>query len=530
MSEHSQGFFPILQRHRLTRGGKTALICEGREVSFALLDDQINRFGNVLKGLGVRPKERVIVALPDGPDCFYAFLGSMKGGAWPVLLSPELAAGDYEFIVKDTQATALVTVERSAAATVSAPSVKHRLIIEADHYQALFAAASAVLEPASAATDDAAFLMYTTGGSGELRGVPHSQSAMLCCAENYAGRVLNMSEHDVVFSASKLSLSYGLGNSLIFPLYFGASVVLSPARSTPAEAFRVVAESRPTIIFAVPTLYGMMLKTLDEEVQLASLRLCVSAGEALPAALYHEWKKATGLEIIEGLGATETLHIFIANRPGASHPGSSGAVVPSYEVRLTDEDGQPAAPGEPGLLLVRGRSIASRYWNRPEATAKAMLADGWLKTGDICLEEDGRYTHQGRADTMFKAGGQWVSPARVEAVLQEHPSVKACLVTPHKLEGLLKPIAHVVLKPGTKGDMAMVRELRSHVLGRLPKTMCPVQFNFREDLPNQIIPSNISVNAGEKEGILGGSVHPRSSGCSGKAPHGAEDEADRRRA
>jgi benzoate-CoA ligase len=482
MSPRFENYFDILLHHRLLRGEKTALKYEGTEVSYSLLDDNINRFGNVLKRLGVGPGERLTIALPDCPDTCYAFFGSMKCGVCPVIVSPDSSREDYEFIIEDSQSTALVTTASSNCAGVRIPLLKCALCVEDEDYRAMCAKASVKLDPGNSPAEDITFLVYTTDSEGKLRGVPHSQADMLCSAENYAGLVLNMSENDVVFSASKLSGSYGMGNSLFFPLYFGATVVLLAQKSLPTEVFRIVTESGPTIFFAVPTLYSMMLKTMNEDVRFDSIRFCVSAGDALPAAIYHEWKKRTGLEIVEGIGSTETLHIVISNRPGDVHPGSSGFVVPSYETRIVDENGLPAASGRSGLLLIRGGSIAPCYWNRPYMTAKTMLAEGWLKTGDIYIEEDGCYTYLGRTDQMFKSGGNWVSPAKVEEVLRGHPSVKECAVGRRKFENLMKPVAYVVVNPGAEVTQ-LARDLRSYVLRRLPKYMCPVLFDFCVDLP-----------------------------------------------
>ena len=226
-----------------------------------------------------------------------------------------------------------------------------------------------------------------------------------------------------------------------------------------------------------------MLKTLNETHSLDSLRLCSSAGEALPAATYHSWKELTGLEIIDGIGSTEALHIFISNRPGAVRPGASGYLVPPYEAKIVDGDGLPVPSGEPGDLLIRGKSTAPFYWNRPDKTAETMLADGWLRTGDIYVEKEGCYTYQGRADDMFKVDALWVSPITVEEVLREHPAVLECALTWRKLEGLVKPLAHVVLNAGFQEDMSLFRDLRNHVLQKLPEYMCPVQVVFCAALP-----------------------------------------------
>jgi len=407
----------------------------------------------------------------------------MKYGVCPILLSPDMSQDHYEYVLGDSQASALITVGSSEALKARSGSLKRTLCIDEAGYAGLFGDAAPALDPCPAPESGAAFLLYSSGSTGKPKGVPHSQGDMLFCAEHYAGPVLGMSADDLIFSASKLFFAYGLGNSLIFPLRFGASVILSPRKSTPADVLRVIEERRPTLFFAVPTLYNMLVKTTLERNSFASLRLCISAGEALPAGIYHEWKRQTGLEIIDGIGSTEALHIFISNRPGDVRPGNTGFVVPGYEAGIRGEDGRLAASGQPGTLLIRGRSTAPFYWNKPDITAKTMLDDGWLNTGDIFVEEQGCYTYQGRADDMFKAGGHWVSPLRVEEVLRNHPAVLECAVTSRRLESLVKPLAHVVLKQGYEDDMALFRQLRAFVLERLPEYMCPVQFICTDAIP-----------------------------------------------
>jgi benzoate-CoA ligase len=476
-------YFDILDRHARKNASKVALHHGHGITTYAELNENIGRFGSVLARLGIRPKDRVVVALPDGPDFYFAFFGSMKCGAWPVLLSPDLSHTDYEFILQDSQAVALITVKGSEAAAMEAPHAVKTLLIDDEAYPSLLAGADADLVPFRDAPEDNIFMLYSSGSTGNPKGVPHSQADMLFCARQYAGEVLEMSEGDTVFSASKLFFAYGLGNSLIFPLYFGASTVLFPGKPGPADIFRIIEQYKPTLLCCVPTLYNMILKTMPGAVSLPSLRLCVSAGEALPASAYHGWKELTGLEIIDGIGSTEALHIFISNRPGTVHPGASGFVVPGYEARIVGEDGLPAASGQQGILHIRGRSTARAYWNRPDKTAETMLAEAWLNTGDYFVEEGGCYTYQGREDDMFKAGGAWVSPLKVEEALRSHPSVMECAVTTRRLEGLVKPMAYVVLNPGFTGDMKLMRELRTHVLQHLPDYMCPVQFNYVKEIP-----------------------------------------------
>jgi benzoate-CoA ligase len=261
MTSPFKDYTDILRRQAVVRGDKTALYHEGEEVSYALLEENVNRFGNVLKGLGRRPGERIIIALPDCPDLFYALLGGMKYGVCPILLSPDMTQDHYEYVLGDAQAAALITVGSSEALKARSGSLKRTLCIDEAGYAGLFGGAAATLDPHPAPEDGAAFMLYSSGSTGKPKGVPHSQGDMLFCAEHYAGPVLGMSEGDLIFSASKLFFAYGLGNSLIFPLRFGASVILSPGKSTPADVLRVIEERRPTLFFAVPTLYNITIRS-----------------------------------------------------------------------------------------------------------------------------------------------------------------------------------------------------------------------------------------------------------------------------
>lgn len=473
----------LLDRHVLSRGDKTAIYYGEEQITYRHLREQVNRFGNVLKDRQVSSGERIVIALPDCPDCVYAFLGGMQYGTWPVLVSNLLSEATYRFILNDCRASVLITMSDTEAVGVRTDFLKHTICTDASDFQAAFAAASAELDPYPSSREDIAFMLYSSGSTGNPKGVPHRHGDMPFTADTYGRHVLNISEEDICFSASKLFFAYGLGNSISFPFRAGATVVLNSGKSTPAEVFRVIASYRPSIFFGVPTLYNMMVKMLDETTDLESIRLCVSAGEALPAATYRRWKELSGTEIIDGIGSTEALHIFISNRPGEVRPGTSGRPIPSYEAKIVDDDGLPVPPGQPGHLLIRGRSTAPFYWNRPDKTSETMLGDGWLRTGDIYTEDAGSYCYQGRADDMFKVDANWVSPTRVETVLAEHAAIAECAVTSRMLEGLAKPVAHVVLNAGFPEDAKLSRDLRAHVLKRLPEYMCPVQIVFCTELP-----------------------------------------------
>ena len=473
----------LIYENLVKRGHRIAVFHGHNSFTYLDLAQNINRFGHLLLGLGLRPRERVAIQLPDRPECLYAFLGCIQAGLWPVLMSPDLGPEASNFILCDAQASAVVTARAPAVAEPDCPSVGLRLNVDDTACQAAWAAASPELDPYAAHADDIAFLLYSSGSTGQPNGVPHRHRDMLFCADTYGAGVLGTTDQDIHFSASKLFFAYGLGNSLFLPFRFGAATVLLAAKPTPADIFRVIATQRPTVFFGVPALYSMLVKTFEAAASLDSLRLCVSAGESLPAAVSQEWRRLTGLDILDGIGSTEALHIFISNRPGRVRPGTSGGVVPGYEARIVAEAGQPAAAGQPGDLLIRGASTAPYYWNRPDKTVDTMLPDAWLKTGDIYTEQDGIFTYQGRRDDMFKVDARWVSPVQVEDALREHPAVRECGVTWRRLESLVKPVAHVVLEPGFTAGLDLEKELRLFARTRLPDHACPALVRFQEALP-----------------------------------------------
>jgi benzoate-CoA ligase family protein len=309
---------------------------------------------------------------------------------------------------------------------------------------------------------------------------------MVVTSQRYGADVLGVREDDVCFSAAKLFFAYGLGNGMTFPLWAGATSVLLETRPTPQSTFETVARFKPTLYFGVPTLYAAQLQELEKaKADLSSVRYCVSAGEALPADIFRRWKERTGLVILDGIGSTEALHIFISNRPGDVQPGTSGRVVPGYEARILDEKGNPAKPGEQGRLQVKGPSTAAYYWNNPEKTAATMLAGDWLDTGDTyVLDEKGYYRYCGRSDDMLKVGGIWCSPIEIESLLVSHPKVlEAAVIGCEDAEGLFKPEAWVVLRQGAAASDELAAELMAHCKKNLAPYKFPRQIHFASELP-----------------------------------------------
>jgi len=326
-------------------------------------------------------------------------------------------------------------------------------------------------------------MLYSSGSTGRLKGVPHYPTSLLLPCRLMGEEVLGLRGDDLIFSTSKLSFGYGLINSFSFPLWFGATALLNPERTEVGTVLELIERHSPSIFFSVPTVYTQILLATSEPNLQLPLRLCCSAGEALPALLFEEWQLLTGLEIVDGIGASELSHHFISNRPGQAVPGSTGRVVPGYRVKLVDDDGQEVPEGTEGQLLVSGGTRAPCYWNRPELSRKTMLKNGFTRTGDIFLRRGKNYYYRGRRDDLIKVDARWVAPLRVEKALLHHPAVVECAVAAVRVGPLVRPGAFLVLAPGSSWSPALERELRQLIVSRLPDYMCPARFNVLERLP-----------------------------------------------
>lgn len=465
---------------------KAAYLCGDDTLTHQALAAEAARFANLLRARGVRPGDRVVLSLPDSFGAVKAFLGAMLLSACPTPVNAQLPPEDLAFVLEDCEAAALIAPEEGPAmeAARSTPGLALALPCSLDGPWGL-SGFSSEFEAQPPHPDSPGFMLYSSGSTGRPKGIPHEQETLLEPAKGWGGEVLGVGPRDLIFSASKLSFAYGLICSLSLPLAAGATALLLPEKPGPAELFAAIARHRPTLFFCVPTLYAMLLRSYDpgQGDDLSSLRLCYSAGEALPEALCREWMRATGLDILDGIGSTEACNVFLSNRPGAVRCGASGQLVPGYEARIVDETGNDAPDGAAGELLVRGPGTCRAYWKRPDKTAEAMLPDGWLRTGDVYVREGGVYSHRGRSDDMMKVGAHFVSPVQVEEALRTHPAVLDCAVAAMTVDGLVRPCAHVVLRPGLEPGPELSGDILRHARGLLPPQQCPVAVRFVDDLP-----------------------------------------------
>jgi benzoate-CoA ligase len=478
------------------RGRKIALYYEDKTYTYQDVFDMVNKTGNALKELGVEMEQRVLMIMLDSPEFVATFWGAIKIGAVPVPVNTLMRAVDYEYFLNNSRAKVLVVHEALLPEIEKIQKqfkyLRHIVVVgkakasQISFYEMLDRA-SPNLEAAETHKDDVAFWLYSSGSTGLPKGAVHLHHDMMYCAEYYARGILGISEQDITFSAAKLFFAYGLGNNLYFPFRVGASAVLYPGRPTPDKMFEILKKYRPTLFYAVPTLYGAMLQTAEKDAQYEvppSVRLCISAGEALPAEIYRRWKDRFGVEILDGIGSTEVLHIFLSNQPGKVKPGSSGTVVPGYEAKIVDEGDQEVPVGEIGNLLIKGDSTAAYYWNNQEKTRQTILGE-WIRTGDkYYRDSEGYYWYCGRSDDMLKVGGMWVSPVEVESTLIEHPAVlESAVVGALDEENLIKPKAFVVLREGYHPSPELVEELQTFVKNKIAPYKYPRWIEFVKELP-----------------------------------------------
>ena len=482
---------------------KAAIVGEPRTVTYAELSALTNRVGNALLELGVSRGDRVLVVLPDSAEFIASFFGAAKIGAVAVPVNPFARSADYIHYIQDSGPRAAIIHSEALEAFLPASGERAQMPIvivtegrvETHGVSCLIwddwiASASDALAPGETSSSDPAFMLYTSGSGGTPKGAVHRHADMLVTTRGYAQGVLGLRSDDVTFSTSKLFFAYGLGNGMYFPLAFGASTLLNPKRPTAAHTIEMVSQHRPSIFFSVPTFYAALLReaeTIGRQLDFSSVRQCVSAGETLPSEIFERWKRATGLEILDGIGSTEMLHMFLSSKPGQCKPGSCGFPVPGYDAQILDDAGGETPAGEIGNLWVRGASALAEYWHIPELTARTKRGD-WIVTGDKFLRDsDGYYRYCGRADDMLKVAGMWVSPVEVENALLGHPNVaEAAVVGATDTRGLTYAVAHVTLRSGCEGSIELAEEIRAHVKARLVSHKVPREIRFCSELPKTV--------------------------------------------
>jgi benzoate-CoA ligase len=481
----------LLQGHA-GRADRIAYIDDAGRLSYGELDDRVRRCAAGLLQMGLRREERVLLLMHDSLHFPVAFLGALYAGVVPVPVNTLLTVADYSHMLQHCHAQALIVSQpllAIAQQALDAAALDIPVVVsgtgpaaEGTRSFASLQVQAPLAQAAATAADDIAFWLYSSGSTGRPKGTVHTHANLYWTAELYGRAVLGMRESDVVFSAAKLFFAYGLGNALSFPLSVGATTVLMAERPTPAAVFKRWIDHRVTLFCGAPTGYAGMLASPELPAAAAvSLRLCSSAGEALPRDIGERFSRHFGCEIIDGLGSTEMLHIFLSNRPGEVHYGSSGTVVPGYRLRLVAESGADAAPGEIGDLYVSGPSAALMYWGDRDKSQRTFQGD-WTRTGDkYSRDAAGLYTCAGRSDDMLKVSGMYVSPFEVEATLMQHPAVlEAAVIGKPDAEGLTKSKAFVVLRPG---GAASEDELKAFVKDRLAPYKYPREIEFIAELP-----------------------------------------------
>lgn len=486
----------VLEHNLRARGDELALRTPERQIRFAELVAEANRVGNGLRALGVKRGDRVGLLCLDSVEWVASFFGILKLGAVAVSLNTLLKPEEHAYMLRDSRARALIAHEE-----LLPPPALRRKIDELEAvvsvggtgsggelpYADWIAEQGRELHMVLTHREEICSINYSSGTTGESKGIPHAHKDYPLTAELVGRRTFGLAASDRTFSAAKLFFTFGTGGNLIFPFYVGASAILyagSPRK--PRSVLEMIDRFSPTILYHAPTGYASILALDDftERFDLSSLRLCISAGEALPASIWHAWKERTGLDILDGIGSTENYHMFCCNHPGDIRPGSSGKPVQGYELRLVDEDGGEVGKDELGDLHVRGETAALAYVNLYSVSRRTFLGE-WMVTGDRYRRDaDGYFWHAGRSDDMLKVGGIWVSPVEVESVLMSHPAVLECIIVGHPdRSSLIKPKAFVVLKPGISGSEELAAELVTHCRQQAAEYKRPRWIEFVDDLP-----------------------------------------------
>ena len=479
-------------------GARVAIRCAGRDLTYHEVAQGVETVAAALLRDGLRAEERVLILLPDSPHWVLSFLGAMRAGLVAVPVSTMLTAADLAFLAADSRARAALVHQRftpvieGLAGSGSLDLVvtlggedgppPHLGATPTTTWERWIDMPAAPAAPSAATAEHSAFWLYTSGTTGSPKGAMHRHGDIPYTCETYGTQVLGITRDDRTFSVARLFFAYGLGNSLSFPFSAGATAILDPRPPTPATVIDTLVTERPTLFFGTPTFYAALLAADVPPEAFASVRLCVSAGETLPDAVYERFMERTGVQIVDGIGSTEALHIFLSNRPGEPRRGTTGVPVPGYSVRLVDDAGADVGDGVEGHLLVRGESVCTGYWNRTAVNRRTFLGE-WMRTGDVFVRDgDGGHSYRGRSDDMLKSGGIWVSPAEIEGVIVQHPGVVEAAVVGEKdaVDGIERPVAHVVRRL----DSALTEEqLVAFVCERLASFKRPRRIVFTAELP-----------------------------------------------
>jgi len=483
---------------------RVAIVGVGRKYTYAQLDEYVTRTAHALRGAGCQPGDRVLIVLPDSAEFFAAFFGAAKIGAVAVPVNPHARAADYRHYLSNCGARFAIVHAASVdefAAEAGTRALDLLVIVEPKSdtpkperiarkigtFQDWLPSKTCSVPTHPTRADDVAFFLYTSGSAGAAKAAVHRHRDMLATSRNFAEGVLGLREDDRLYSVSKLYFAYGLGNGMYFPLFFGAGAILNPERPNAGEIAGTINRYKPTVFFSVPTFYAKLLREAERGllIDFSSVRLAISAGEALPAEVFEQFRSRFGVEILDGIGSTEMLHVFLSSRPGKVRAGSCGTEVPGYQAKIMDDAGAAAPEGEVGNLWVKGDSAFTEYWQNPEITANAKR-DGWVVTGDkFTRDVDGYFHYCGRSDDMMKVAGMWVSPGEVENALMGHPAVSECAVVGQTdAVGLVKPVAYIVLRPSvTRPGGGLDSEIHGWLRTRMPGFKCPHDFRFVAELP-----------------------------------------------
>lgn len=485
----------MVDRHiKEGRGKNLAIHYRDQKITYEELLTMVNRFGNALKTIGVEVENRVLMVLPDSPEFFYTYLGTMKIGAIPIPVNTMALPKDYEYFLDDSRANTLVISDvyfKKLENILKDKKYLKHVIVVGDRipgtlsFSDIVTSASPDLKTEETSKNDMAFWMYTSGTTGLPKGVVHLHHDLLYYMVPSCEEVFKIEEEDIIFCTSKMFFSYGRNHSLEAPLLYGASVVLWPEWSKPEDIFNVIEKYRPTIFFSVPTFYNALLRECEKRpVDFSFIRLCVSAGEALPKDILERWLKRFNIEIIDAIGSTDVGGLYLSNRKGSIKPGSSGKLLPGYEAELKNEEGEKVSLGEVGTLWLKNDGVTSGYWKKHEKN-KEVFWGPWFNTGDQFIQdEDGFFYYQGRADDMLKVSGQWTSPIEIEDVLMQHPAVSECgVVGSPTSEGLIRVKAFIVLNKGYEVSPELEKELVEYARNKLAHFKVPNWFTFVKELP-----------------------------------------------